>query len=85
MSIFLRQSKHILGFTRTASHTLMALGSFVKSLPVRKLVGYACRIYLITPYQFYKFLLVSWGGVRLSSLGEWATNWPIVPAPDGRW
>jgi hypothetical protein len=30
------------------------------------------------------FLLVSWGGVRLSPLGTSATNWPIVPAPDDR-
>jgi hypothetical protein len=29
--------------------------------------------------------LVSWGGVRLSSLGTSATNWPIVPASDDRW
>jgi hypothetical protein len=28
--------------------------------------------------------LVSWDGVRLSPLGTWATNWPIVPAPDDR-
>jgi hypothetical protein len=28
------------------------------------------------------FLLVSWGGVRLSPLGTSATNWPIVPATD---
>jgi hypothetical protein len=31
------------------------------------------------------FRLVSWGEVRLSPLGTSATNWPIVPAPDGRW
>jgi hypothetical protein len=28
--------------------------------------------------------LVSWGGVRLSSRGTLASNWPIVPAPDDR-
>jgi hypothetical protein len=31
------------------------------------------------------FLLVSWGGLRLSPLGTSATNWPIVPARDDRW
>jgi hypothetical protein len=31
------------------------------------------------------FFLVLWGGVRLSPLGTSATNWPIVPDPDGRW
>jgi hypothetical protein len=31
------------------------------------------------------FLIVSWGGVRLSPLGTLATNWPIVPALDDRW
>jgi hypothetical protein len=30
------------------------------------------------------FFLVSWGGVRLSSLCTLATNWPIIPAPDDR-
>jgi hypothetical protein len=30
------------------------------------------------------FLLVSWGGVRLSPLGTSATNWPIVSALDDR-
>jgi hypothetical protein len=29
-----------------------------------------------------KFLLVFWGGVRLSPLGTSATNWPVVPTPD---
>jgi hypothetical protein len=28
------------------------------------------------------YILVSWGGVRLSPLGTSATNWPIAPAPD---
>jgi hypothetical protein len=28
--------------------------------------------------------LVSWGGLRLSSLGTPATNWPTVPVPDDR-
>jgi hypothetical protein len=28
--------------------------------------------------------LASWGGVRLSRIGTWATNWPIVPIPDDR-
>jgi hypothetical protein len=27
--------------------------------------------------------LVSWGGLRLSPLDTSATNWPMVPAPDG--
>jgi hypothetical protein len=31
------------------------------------------------------FSLVSWGGVRVSPLGMSATNWPIIPAPDGKW
>jgi hypothetical protein len=31
------------------------------------------------------FILLSWGGVRLSPLGTSATNWPIVPAQDDRW
>jgi hypothetical protein len=31
------------------------------------------------------FFLVSWGGMRLSLLGTFATIWPIVPAPDDRW
>jgi hypothetical protein len=35
-------------------------------------------------YCLFSFLLVSWGGVRLSPLGTSATNWPIVPAPDDR-
>jgi hypothetical protein len=30
------------------------------------------------------FLLISWGGVRLSPLGTSVTNWPIVPALDDR-
>jgi hypothetical protein len=30
------------------------------------------------------FFLLSWGVVRVSSLGTSATNWPIVPAPDDR-
>jgi hypothetical protein len=34
--------------------------------------------------RYFTFLLVSWGGVRLSPLGTSAANWPIVPAPDGR-
>jgi hypothetical protein len=33
-------------------------------------------------YSLVFFFLVSWGGVRLSSLGTSATDWPIVPAPD---
>jgi hypothetical protein len=28
---------------------------------------------------------VSWGGVRQSSIGTSATNWPTAPAPSGRW
>jgi hypothetical protein len=35
--------------------------------------------------EFSYFSLVSWGRVRLGPLGTSATNWPIVPAPDGRW
>jgi hypothetical protein len=31
------------------------------------------------------FVLVSWGGVRLSPLGTSATICPIVPDPDDRW
>jgi hypothetical protein len=34
---------------------------------------------------FLNFFLVSCGGVRLSPIGTSTTNWPIVPAPDGRW
>jgi hypothetical protein len=30
------------------------------------------------------YILVSWGGVRLSPLGVSATIWPIVPALDDR-
>jgi hypothetical protein len=30
------------------------------------------------------FFLISWGGVRLSPFGTWATNWPEVPVPDYR-
>jgi hypothetical protein len=29
--------------------------------------------------------LVSWSGMRMSSLGASAINWPVVPAPDDRW
>jgi hypothetical protein len=36
-------------------------------------------------FLFHFFFLVSWGGVRLSTLGMSATNWPIVLAPDDRW
>jgi hypothetical protein len=32
----------------------------------------------------FSFLLVSWGGVRLSPLGTSATPWPILPAPEDR-
>jgi hypothetical protein len=32
-----------------------------------------------------EYYQVSWGGVRLSSLGTSATNWPIVPASDDKW
>jgi hypothetical protein len=37
------------------------------------------------PTTSFFFLLLSWGGVRLSPLGTSATNWPIVPVPDDRW
>jgi hypothetical protein len=33
---------------------------------------------------FISFVLVSWGGVRLSPLGTASTVRPIVPAPDDR-
>jgi hypothetical protein len=32
----------------------------------------------------FSFFLVPWGGVRLSSLGTSATNWPIAPVLDDR-
>jgi hypothetical protein len=38
----------------------------------------------ITSALKVSFFLVSWGGVRLSSLGTSATNWPTVPARDDR-
>jgi hypothetical protein len=31
------------------------------------------------------YIVVSWGGVRLSPLGTSATNWPTVPVLDDRW
>jgi hypothetical protein len=33
-----------------------------------------------THSEFSSFILVSWGGVKLSSLGTLAINWPILPA-----
>jgi hypothetical protein len=39
---------------------------------------------LLQTQPYDRLVLVSWGGVRLSPLGTSATNWPIVPAPDGR-
>jgi hypothetical protein len=30
------------------------------------------------------FVLISWGGVRLSPFGTSAINWPIVPALDDK-
>jgi hypothetical protein len=42
------------------------------------------RFVVVLTGPFFSFLLVSWGGVRLSPLGTSATNWPIVPAPDDR-
>jgi hypothetical protein len=38
-----------------------------------------------SPEGYSSLFLVSWGGVRLSSLGTSPTVWPIVPAPDDRW
>jgi hypothetical protein len=53
-----------------------------------------CILWAITPCRqqaehfvlvlLFGFLLISWGGVRLSPLGMSATSWPIVPVPDDR-
>jgi hypothetical protein len=36
-------------------------------------------------YPILTFFFVSWAGVRLSSLGTSATDWPIVPVCSSRW
>jgi hypothetical protein len=37
-------------------------------------------------WVFYLYIfLISWGGVRLSQVGTWATDWPVVPVPVDRW
>jgi hypothetical protein len=33
---------------------------------------------------FFKFIFISWGGMRLSALSMSATNWPVVPVLDGK-
>jgi hypothetical protein len=52
-------------------------------IPVRKKKHRLLPIVIVRLHFFFLFLF-SWGGVRLSSLGTSATNWPIVPAPDDR-
>jgi hypothetical protein len=38
----------------------------------------------LNQYNSSSFFLVSWGGVRLSSLVMSATVWPVVLVPDDR-
>jgi hypothetical protein len=51
----------------------------------RKLQGYVMKessdAHTVRP-SGRAFFFVSWGGMRLSSLGTSATNWPIVQASD---
>jgi hypothetical protein len=49
----------------------------------RENVNWTNLLWIVSIHEL--FFLVSWGGVRLSALGTSATNWPTVPAPDGRW
>jgi hypothetical protein len=37
---------------------------------------------IIQSFRPHFIFFISWGGVRLSPLGTWATNWSIVPPPD---
>jgi hypothetical protein len=52
--------------------------------------GVTFEVIVLTSFPFIwpktkvYFVLIAWGGVRLSPLGTSATNWPIVPAPDDR-